>query len=90
MYKILYSAELSGPLQRILQTAFANEVKTIKDFEYGSHVEANRVRMDQLKIVHRNSRIECLVESCTVSSLHHIEKASKIIVNYMNIHQMCT
>lgn len=95
MTKLLYSTGFSGASptnHSLLLTIVKNDLNTSgieQDFEFEGQINANRVHMDQLKIVHRNSRIECLVELRPESSLKRVKKTSQIIVDYMGFHPMC-
>lgn len=93
MDTIFYSTGIMGQAPGFLRTSFEHELKTSEmkqDFEFQGQVKANRVQMDRLKIVHRSSNIECLIEFRTESSLQHAEQTSKIIADYMILHPMCT
>lgn len=58
-----------------------------QDFDFSGKVCANRVRSQLLILIHRESRIECLLQFDAGDS--KVEESSEIIRMYMNLHPLC-
>lgn len=58
-----------------------------QDFDLLGKISANRAQSQQLKLLHKESRIECLLQFDGGDS--KVEESSEIIRIYMNLHPIC-
>lgn len=57
-----------------------------QDFDLLGSIDANRVVKNQMRIMHKKSRIQCVLLFDRDSS---VEKASKILSDYMTLNPIC-
>lgn len=60
-----------------------------KDFEFLCHVKSDRVQSEQIKILHKKSGIECVIQFTSEKQKLRYSKQSQIILDYMSLHPMC-
>lgn len=76
----------------ILQTSFENLMTTTdqqQDFEFLCHVKTNRVQSEHIKILHKKSGIECVIQFESEKQKLRYSKQTQIILDYMRLHPMC-
>lgn len=79
-------------ISRALQTSFENFLKTTslqQHFEFVGYSKANRAQSMRSIILHKASRIECVLQFDTKSAFLQLEQTTKIIRDYMSLHPMC-
>lgn len=60
-----------------------------RDFEFLCHVKANRVQSEQIKILHKKSGIECVIQFSYENQKLRYSRQTQIILDYMSLHPMC-
>lgn len=53
------------------------------------YVKANRAQSMQSKILHKSSRIECVLQFDTKAAYFQLQQTMEIIVKFMTLHPMC-
>lgn len=80
----LTSRELEVLIEDLLKTTGLQQ-----DFEFLSNVQDDRTHFGQLKVLHKDSNIVCVLNFSTGAMFLQSEKATKIIRDYMSLHPMC-
>lgn len=76
----------------LLAASIEESIKTtclLQEFKFIGKMIANRVRNEQLIVLHKKSNIQCMIEFNTKSTLERMQKASEIIQDYINLHPIC-
>lgn len=76
----------------VLKTTFANSLGASgqqQDFELLCHVKPNRVQYGQLKVLHKKSKIQCVLKFEDAQHKSRYSKQTKIILGYMSLHPLC-
>lgn len=83
---ILFSLSLKGATTQSFHKLMEKQSNLQKEFDVLGLFEANRAQKQQLKLTHKSSRIECLLQFDTDPTL---ELSSKIIKNYIDLSPQC-
>lgn len=90
--KDLNFIDSTGPPPSSVQSAFENSFQTSglqQDFEFLGRVPANRVRKEQLELIHKLSNITCMLLFNTESEWHICEQTRKLIYDIFALCPMC-
>lgn len=83
---ILFSLSLKEATTQSFQKLMEKLSNLQKEFDVLGLFDANRAQKQQLKLIHKSSRIECLLQFDTDPTL---ELSSKIIKNYIDLSPQC-
>lgn len=73
-------------LLKKFENSFKNSSRLDSEFEILQKVEANRVQGNQLKLLHKKSRIQCILHFGDNTAM---KRSSQIIHNYMTLSPIC-
>lgn len=83
---LIGSSELPPNMVLQIYVTSLNLVSLKQDFELLDKVRANRVRTQQLKILHKTSQIQCVLQFESNST---VNRSSEIIHKYMTFNPVC-
>lgn len=83
---IPFSFSLKGATTQSFHKLMEKSSNLQKEFDVLGLLDANRAQKQQLKLIHKSSRIECLLQFDNDPTL---EFSSKIIKNYIDLSPQC-